>query len=102
MPTDRPMPHRRFVAVIGLAVVLATPAAAQSPTVGGARVGIANPASVACVEAGGRLEIRDGTGGQTGWCHLPDGRICEEWALFRDKRCVTPPGAPIPAPPPKP
>lgn len=102
MPTDRSMPHRRLAAVIGFAAVLATPASAQSPTVGGPKVGIANPASVACVEAGGRLEIRTGSDGQSGWCHLPDGRICEEWALFRDKRCVTPPGAPIPAPPPKP
>ncbi|WP_163311789.1 DUF333 domain-containing protein, partial [Enterobacter cloacae] len=25
-----------------------------------------------------------------GMCHLPDGRICEEWALFRDNRCVPP------------
>ena len=103
MPFDRPT-SPRLAALIGFAVAVATSsvAFAQAPAAGGMKVGIANPASVACVEAGGRLEIRTGSDGQSGWCHLPDGRICEEWALFRDKRCVTPPGAPIPAPPPKP
>ncbi len=53
---------------------------------------IANPASVACVQRGGRLEIVTGpSGGQAGYCHLKDGRVCEEWALFRDGRCVPPP-----------
>ena len=54
-------------------------------------VGIANPASVACGKRGGKTEIRtEADGGQAGYCHLPDGRICEEWALFRDDRCVLP------------
>ena len=47
-------------------------------------VGLANPASVHCIERGGRLEIRQGAeGNESGWCHLPDGRVVEEWALFR-------------------
>ena len=55
-------------------------------------VRIANPASVACVERGGRSEIRtERDGGQAGYCHLPDGRICAEWPLFRDGTCVLPP-----------
>lgn len=54
-------------------------------------VGLANPASTNCVKQGGRLEIRkDATGGQYGVCLFPDGRVCEEWALFRDKSCVAP------------
>jgi len=46
--------------------------------------GIANPASVHCIQQGGRLEIRTGPdGGQFGVCVLPDGSECEEWAYFR-------------------
>ncbi|MDK9697345.1 MAG: DUF333 domain-containing protein [Siculibacillus sp.] len=109
MSNRRAMPLlRRGPPIAGVTITLAAamaatmPAAAQAPTAGGSKVGIANPAAVACIEAAGRLEIRSGADGQSGWCHLPDGRICEEWALFRDRRCVAPPDAAIPAPPPKP
>lgn len=53
---------------------------------------LANPASVNCTNVGGVLEIVEEAGGQTGYCHLPDGRVCEEWALYRSNSC-TPPGA---------
>ncbi|MFB2531830.1 DUF333 domain-containing protein [Paracoccus sp. p3-h83] len=47
-------------------------------------IGMANPASVHCVQQGGKVEIRrDAQGGESGWCHLPDGRLVEEWALYR-------------------
>ncbi len=48
-------------------------------------VGIANPASEYCVkEKGGRIEIvTDDAGGQKGMCHLPDGTVVDEWALYR-------------------
>jgi len=47
-------------------------------------VGMPNPASAYCVESGGRLEIRkDADGGDIGYCHLPGGRVVEEWELFR-------------------
>ena len=46
-------------------------------------VGIANPASVNCIEKGGVLEIIDGVGGQYGLCKFEDGSVCEEWAFFR-------------------
>jgi putative hemolysin len=47
--------------------------------------GIANPASVYCVEHGGTLDIRDDVEneGQIGLCILPGGAECEEWAYFR-------------------
>lgn len=46
--------------------------------------GMANPASVNCVEKGYTLEIRkDATGGEIGYCKFPNGRECEEWAFFR-------------------
>lgn len=47
-------------------------------------VEMANPASVFCVEQGGKLEIRkNADGSEYGMCHLPDGRVVEEWAFFR-------------------
>ena len=53
--------------------------------------GLANPASVNCIQQGGRLEIRhDAKGGEHGVCIFTDGRQCDEWALFRDKKCVPP------------
>lgn len=45
---------------------------------------IPNPASQNCIEKGGKLIIlKRGDGGQYGVCLLPDGKQCEEWALFR-------------------
>jgi putative hemolysin/predicted secreted protein len=52
--------------------------------------GMANPASVACVNAGGSLEIKkDATGGEYGMCTFANGTSCEEWALFRGEGCKT-------------
>lgn len=58
----------------------ATPATPQEP----ARVGMANPASVYCLQRGGQLEIstRPG-GGEVGICVSPNGDECEEWAFLR-------------------
>ncbi|MEY4747181.1 MAG: hypothetical protein RLZZ416_230 [Candidatus Parcubacteria bacterium] len=57
------------------------------------RMGIANPAAVHCTDIGGDVEIaKIGNGSQIGYCHLTDGRVCEEWALFRDGACVSPTG----------
>ncbi|MEY3019506.1 MAG: hypothetical protein RLZZ272_490 [Actinomycetota bacterium] len=72
------------VAAAGLALVLAgcgTSGGEDGPDGG---VGIANPASVNCIELGGTLEIVDGPTGQTGWCTLLDGRRVEEWELYRE------------------
>lgn len=53
-------------------------------------LGMANPASTYCVEQGGKLEIRKEANGEVGYCHLPNGQIIEEWALFRasQSKCV--------------
>ncbi|HEX3320770.1 MAG TPA: DUF333 domain-containing protein [Terriglobales bacterium] len=47
--------------------------------------GLANPASVNCEKKGGKLEIRKGKKGEYGVCKFPNGKECEEWALFRGK-----------------
>jgi putative hemolysin len=44
---------------------------------------LANPASVFCVQSGGKSEIRTGPKGQYGVCRLPNGRVVDEWAYFR-------------------
>jgi putative hemolysin len=46
-------------------------------------IGMANPASTFCIESGGTLEIVETPEGQIGNCTLPNGTVCEEWALFR-------------------
>lgn len=74
-----------WLAMSSLVLIGAGAAPAQNP------VGLANPASVHCGNIGGKLEIRkDAQGNETGYCRLPDGKLCEEWALFRDKQCVAP------------
>lgn len=53
-------------------------------------IGMPNPASVDCIEAGGRLVLRvRPDGGQYGVCVLGEDRLCEEWARFRGQ---CPPG----------
>lgn len=76
------------VLILASAVYLLSARPAQAPIK--ENVGIANPASTNCVKLGGTLEIVDGEGGQYSLCHLPDGRVCEEWALFRDNECRAP------------
>jgi putative hemolysin len=47
------------------------------------KVTTANPASVFCVENGGKLDIRTAAdGSQSGFCTL-NGKECDEWALYR-------------------
>jgi putative hemolysin len=47
-------------------------------------VGLANPASVFCVDNGGRIAIMtDESGAQFGECIFADNKSCEEWAYFR-------------------
>jgi len=51
--------------------------------VGKDQLGMANPASVFCKEQGGKLEIKHEKDGEVGYCHLPYGRVVEEWVLWR-------------------
>lgn len=50
---------------------------------------LANPASTYCVQKlGGQVDLVTESDGQVGYCHLPDGRVCEEWAMFHGDVCV--------------
>ncbi|HNS51744.1 MAG TPA: DUF333 domain-containing protein [Anaerolineae bacterium] len=45
-----------------------------------------NPASVFCEEQGGKVEVRTAAdGSQQGFCLLPDGTECDEWAYYRSE-----------------
>ncbi len=80
---------------IALTLVLSLAACAEAPAAHAPSSGaqLANPAAVACVRRGGQLTGLRTAAGEVGYCRLPDGRTCEEWALFRDGRCLAPPPA---------
>ncbi|HEX5457961.1 MAG TPA: DUF333 domain-containing protein [Candidatus Nitrosotalea sp.] len=44
---------------------------------------IANPASVYCINTGGKLSMQTTSTGQTGVCTFSNGSQCEEWSYFR-------------------
>ncbi len=46
-------------------------------------VGLANPASVYCSNQGGMVMMTATAAGETGYCHLPDGSVIEEWEYYR-------------------
>lgn len=75
---------RQSSAFIVLATLVAGPESAWA---------LANPASVFCVQSGGKSEIRNGARGQYGVCILPDGRTVEEWAYFRKNKGKIAPGS---------
>lgn len=94
--------HNAFLAATLVALTASACSARPGADRGEARVpedrdrtpmtGMPNPASVHCEALGGSLEIRtDADGGQYGMCRLPNGRICEEWALYRDGECTAGP-----------
>jgi putative hemolysin len=79
--------HRFFSPALGpvlLGLALIALAGCRKPPAVQDRSGMANPASVYCIQQGGQLEIRTGPdGGQFGVCRFDDGSECEEWAFFR-------------------
>ncbi|MBV4369028.1 putative hemolysin [Erwinia phyllosphaerae] len=47
-----------------------------------AKLAMKNPASVYCVEQGGKVDIIDTEKGKSGFCTLPSGERVEEWTLY--------------------
>ncbi|MFV5492179.1 I78 family peptidase inhibitor [Acinetobacter sp. ASP199] len=74
---------------LGMLIAALTGCAAQQPEET-PRIGMPNPASAYCVDQGGKLEIHNEVDGQVGYCHLLNGQVVEEWALFRSSQteCV--------------
>ncbi len=79
--TGIPLQESPMKALIGAALLTLLAGCSTQPTPE-KPLGMANPASVYCVEQGGKLELRDEPAGVTGYCHLPDGRVVEEWTLY--------------------
>lgn len=75
---------------MGAVLLALTGCATQNAETSAPKIGMANPASQYCVEQGGKLEIHNESNGQVGYCHLPNGQVVEEWALFRSSQseCV--------------
>lgn len=66
-----------------------------APVANQTTIGMPNPASVFCGQAGGTVEIKkDASGNEYGMCTFRNGTSCEEWALFQGVGCrpaLTPP-----------
>jgi len=58
-------------------------ACASPPAHPPAAVGMANPASVYCLQKGGVSVPQDDGQGEYRLCHLPGGTLVEEWELYR-------------------
>lgn len=85
----------RLAALIAPLALLAAPAVGQTPAAPAPKpaakpvIGKPNPAAVNCAKRGGVSEITvNKRGDEYGWCKLPDGKVCEEWALLQDKVCI--------------
>ena len=85
MFSQKPQSKRTTMVVALVALCSSGCAQAIQPTLPpGSGVRLANPASVNCVNAGGRLIIEQRPdGGQFGVCLFADDRQCEEWAMLR-------------------
>jgi len=67
-----------------LAGCIIGPAADRTAPHAPTQVGVANPATTACIRAGGVPSTeRSADGGERGLCRLPSGQICDQWAFFR-------------------
>lgn len=71
-------------------ILLAGCSTTQSTDSNSASLGTVNPASTYCINQGGKLEIRNETNGQVGYCHLKNGQVVEEWEYFRatQPKCI--------------
>lgn len=73
------------------ALVLSACAAPPTPpTEAAPQLGLANPASVFCLQQGGKLRRVTTAAGEHGICVLPDGREVDEWAYFRQHHRASP------------
>jgi len=76
------------ILVCGCTQQAVTPPGTKTPTATQTIIGMPNPASVYCGQAGGTLEIKkDNSGNEYGLCTFMNGTSCEEWGLFRNEGC---------------
>lgn len=73
-----------FVAAVSSVALTACATKTESTKANPSVVGLANPASVFCLNQGGKSERRtDSNGGEYALCHLPNGQVVEEWEYYR-------------------
>jgi putative hemolysin len=73
-----------LLAGCGAAPAAPPPAAERASPNSAKPVGVPNPATVACIRAGGIASTeRAPDGGERGLCRLPSGQVCDQWAFFR-------------------
>lgn len=72
------------------ALVITMAACSDKESVSTEGVQLPNPAAAHCVAQGGKSVILKEENGEYGVCQFDDDRQCEEWALYRENRCVAP------------
>lgn len=73
-----------LTAITASVLLSACAAKTQTPKVSEPMAALANPASVFCLNQGGKSERRtDSDGNEYALCHLPNGQVVEEWEYFR-------------------
>lgn len=68
----------KALSILALPVLALTACAAAGPD-------MPNPASRFCQDLGGQSQIRATGQGQQGFCLMPDGRLIDEWDLWRSR-----------------
>ena len=84
------MKKKSTIAATALALSACASSTSTPSTSVPARVGIANPASVFCIQQGGKLRIVKTPQGEHAMCVLADGREVEEWTYFRQHHSSKP------------
>ena len=74
----------QFIVLLLIAVSLITVGCSQDKKEASVMVGKANPASVYCVVQGGKVIMKQEEQGTVGYCHFNDGKVVEEWTLYRE------------------
>lgn len=67
--------------IVGLCSIVAT--ACSTNKTEPKTIGMPNPATEYCIVQGGTSEMVKDEKGWYGLCHLPDGKVIEEWQLYR-------------------
>ncbi|MFM7801348.1 MAG: DUF333 domain-containing protein [Limnohabitans sp.] len=93
-----PRKPARWLAMVLGGLALAVPLASLADS---EWLAMANPAALACANAGGiSLKTYDSKG-EHSMCRLPSGKVCEEWAFFKgectDSKKISPPPLPVPS-----
>lgn len=67
------------LALLSMVILMAACVPEEAPKA----IGMANPASVYCAKQGGKSVSRETAAGTATDCHLPDGRVIDEWDFYR-------------------